>query len=271
MTNNSEDKSQIFYPIKNASFRDCTLIIPSVSVGNVGQLCSDLLIQSLKCEKTGYLWHPAILPVVGVDPFKLSSADLALPAEVFYSESRKLVVLQLRSSIIKKLRKLFLNELVMWIKSCGIAQVAILTGSSNEERIDAQINSEPFRYLVSSDSCPKLADILSSKGWIALEKRLQFPALSKIESQSENSDSTGQIVIPGGGFAKRLFAVCSENALPCAVLIKFCSEGDNIPDAIFMATKLHDWLDIMDSGLKSIVFPPSWSHLFGNPPPKQLY
>lgn len=47
----------------------------------------------------------------------------------------------------------------------------------------------------------------SSKGWIALERRLQFPALSKIESQAEGSELTGQIVIPGGGFAKRLFFV----------------------------------------------------------------
>lgn len=52
-----------------------------MSVGNVGQLCTDLLIQTLQCEKAGYLWHSAILPVVGVDPFKVSSPDLALPAE----------------------------------------------------------------------------------------------------------------------------------------------------------------------------------------------
>ncbi|XP_034231680.1 proteasome assembly chaperone 2 [Thrips palmi] len=271
MTDNSQEQSQIFFPLKEVNFKGCTLIIPSVSVGNVGQLCSDLLIHSLQCEKVGYLWHSAILPVVGVDPFKVSSPDLALPAEVFYSESRKLVVLQLRSSILKRLRKLFLNELIKWIKSCGISQVAVLTGSCNEERIDAQINSEPFRYLVTSEVYPELAETLRSKGWTALERRFQFPALSKIDNQAESTESTGQIVIPGGGFAKRLLALCSANNLPCAVLIKFCSEGDNIPDALFMTSKLNDWLKMMDSGLKSFVFPPSWSHLFGNPPPKQLY
>lgn len=59
----------------------------------------------------------------------------------------------------------------MWIKSCGIAQVAILTGSSNEERIDAQINSEPFRYLVSVDTCPKLAETLR---YLSIDIRITF-------------------------------------------------------------------------------------------------
>lgn len=52
-----------------------------MSVGNVGQLSADLLIQALKCEKAGYIWHPAILPVVGVDPYRTSSSSLALSAE----------------------------------------------------------------------------------------------------------------------------------------------------------------------------------------------
>lgn len=45
------------------------------------------------------------------------------------------------------------------MKSSGIKQMVILTGSSNEERIDEQIVSEPFRYLVSSELHPSLDDI----------------------------------------------------------------------------------------------------------------
>ncbi|KAJ1523261.1 hypothetical protein ONE63_001140 [Megalurothrips usitatus] len=272
MTDKSEMSRQLFYPLKTTSFKDFTLIIPSVSVGNVGQLSTDLLIQSLQCEKAGFLWHPAILPVVGVDPYKVSSPELALSAEVFSSESHKLVLLQLRSSVIKKLRKAFLSDLVAWVKSSGIAQIAILTGSSNEERIDEQITSEPFRYLTNHETL--LADTFRSFGWIALEQRFNFPALSKVESLAKGSDAVGQVVIPGGGFAKRLFELCSENGIPCTTLIKFCSEGDNIPDALLVVSKVDQWLKLIEKdskGASKLVFPPSWSHLFGSPPPKQLY
>ncbi|XP_026283421.1 proteasome assembly chaperone 2 [Frankliniella occidentalis] len=274
MTDTIEQTSQMFHPIKSFNFKGCTLIIPSVSVGNVGQLCTDLLIQSLGCQKAGYLWHPAILPVVGVDPYRLSSPDLALPAEVFYSKDHNLVILQLRSSVVKKLRKPFLNDLVQWMQSIGVVQVAVLTGSSNEERIDEQITSEPFRYLVGTESNPSLAETFRSLGWIALEKRLHFPALSKLESLEEGNQNIGQVVIPGGGFAKQLITACSEKKLNCVALIKFCSEGDNIPDALVMLNKLNGWLKLLDVdsiGSPKLIYPPSWNHLFGNPPPRQLY
>lgn len=35
------------------------------------------------------------------------------------------------------------------------------------------------------------------------------------------------------------------------VYIKFCSEGDNVPDAVMMMTKLNDWLNLVGiSGIK---------------------
>ncbi|KAK3909744.1 Proteasome assembly chaperone 2 [Frankliniella fusca] len=274
MTDTIEETPQLYYPITDVNFDGCTLIVPSVSVGNVGQLCTDLLILSLGCQKTGYLWHQAILPIVGADPYKVSSPDLALPAEVYYSKNHNLVILQLRSSIIKKLRKRFLSDLVLWMKSIGVSQVTVLTGSSNEERIDEQITTEPFRYLVSAESNPSLAETFRSLGWISLEKRLHFPALSKLESLEEDNQNGGQIVIPGGGFAKQLITVCTESNLNCVALIKFCSEGDNIPDALVMLRKLNEWLKLLEvdsMGSPKLVFPHSWNHLFGNPPPRQLY
>lgn len=42
---------------------------PSISVGNVGQLAADLLINTLKLPHVGYLSDPAILPLVGNDAF----------------------------------------------------------------------------------------------------------------------------------------------------------------------------------------------------------
>ena len=42
---------------------------PCISVGNVGQLTVDLIINSLKLDRVGYLQDPALLPLVGNDAF----------------------------------------------------------------------------------------------------------------------------------------------------------------------------------------------------------
>ena len=42
---------------------------PSISVGNVGQLTVDLLVNTLQLPRVGYLNDPAILPLVGNDAF----------------------------------------------------------------------------------------------------------------------------------------------------------------------------------------------------------
>lgn len=39
---------------------------------------------------------------------------------------------------------------------------------------------------------------------------------------------------------------CSED-LPLAVLLLFCSEGDNIPDAFTLVNHLNDWLHLLDN------------------------
>ncbi|KAK2721675.1 hypothetical protein QYM36_003844, partial [Artemia franciscana] len=57
---------------------------PSLSLGNVGQLSIDLLLQSFsdEVEKVGYLNHPSLLPVVGHSPYSIDVAELYLGCEV---------------------------------------------------------------------------------------------------------------------------------------------------------------------------------------------
>jgi len=42
---------------------------PCISVGNVGQLTVDLIINTLKLDRVGYLQDPGLLPLVGNDAF----------------------------------------------------------------------------------------------------------------------------------------------------------------------------------------------------------
>lgn len=49
-----------------------------------------------------------------------------------------------------------------------------------------------------------------------------------------------------GYFIFTLVASCAED-LPLAVLLLFCSEGDNIPDAFTLINRLNDWLHLLDN------------------------
>lgn len=61
-----------------------TLIIACVGVGNVGQLCMDVLISSLEPVFVGYLNSPNVPPIVGSSPYPelISSPPLACSLEV---------------------------------------------------------------------------------------------------------------------------------------------------------------------------------------------
>jgi proteasome assembly chaperone 2 len=63
---------QFFSLANTVNFQDATLILPALSVGNIGQLTGDVLIQTLQLEKVGYLEHPAVVPFAGNDTFSVS-------------------------------------------------------------------------------------------------------------------------------------------------------------------------------------------------------
>lgn len=88
-----------------------TLIIPSVAVGNVGQLACDLLISSLNMKKIASVYSPALIPVAGYDPYDLTSSNLSSSCEAYKSDERKLVILQLRAPLFTNMLKTFYKKL----------------------------------------------------------------------------------------------------------------------------------------------------------------
>lgn len=62
---------------------DCsTLLMPALSIGNVGQLAVDLLVSSSSARRVAYLDEPSVLPCAGNDAFGPDAVgDLALALE----------------------------------------------------------------------------------------------------------------------------------------------------------------------------------------------
>ncbi|XP_036085722.1 proteasome assembly chaperone 2 isoform X2 [Rousettus aegyptiacus] len=172
-----------------------TLLMPAVSVGNVGQLAIDLIISTLNMCKIGYFYTDCLVPMVGNNPYATSeedSAELSINAEVYSLPSKKLVALQLRSIFIKYKSKPFCEKLLSWVKSSNCAKVIVLSSSHSYHRNDLQLR----RYLLTPSMQKSVQNKIKSLNWEEMEKSQCIP---------ETHDSEFCIRIPGGGITKTLY------------------------------------------------------------------
>ena len=99
-----------------------TLILPSVAVGNVAQLSVDLLISSLNLKKCGRIFDSAFIPIVGADPYNEDNQEICTSLDLYMSREKKIVVLQIRSPLIKKPTN-FLYQIQNFITDSKISKV----------------------------------------------------------------------------------------------------------------------------------------------------
>nr|XP_020647405.1 proteasome assembly chaperone 2 isoform X3 [Pogona vitticeps] len=250
-----------------------TLLMPAVSVGNVGQLAVDLVICTLGMSKIGYFYTDCLVPMIGNNPYATTeenAAELCINSEVYSVPSKKLVVLQIRSPFIKNKYRTFCQKLLSWVKICGFAKIAVLSSSYAYRCNDQQLHGTSLRYLLSpaiEKTCGSIMEKLSGR---ELERVAAFPGVN---------DDEKVFHIPGGGITKVLFTESCSKGIPMAVLLKFCSEGDNIPDAFALADYLNEWLKLTENqqagscSLQSSRWkiPSSWKLLFGSGLPPALF
>ncbi|CAG5129469.1 unnamed protein product [Candidula unifasciata] len=235
----------MFIPSRQQDWHDFTLILPTVSVGNVGQLAADLIISTLHLERVGYVLHPSLLPVIGSNPYAddddSASYKLTTSCEVFESVVSKIVVIQQRAPVIKKIYADWLSD---WIKSQHFRQVVVLTSSFAQDRLDHQISGSPFRILLSPVLEEQEGEFFKTKlEWVKLEPRQPNPAFTQIQSPADSLPGNGYLHMPGSGIAKLVFDNCQE--LPVLVLLMFVSEGDNALDAVAVADQINKWLSLL--------------------------
>ncbi|XP_014600801.1 PREDICTED: proteasome assembly chaperone 2 [Polistes canadensis] len=247
---------------KQYNLEGFSLIIPSVAVGNVAQLTVDLLIASLNLQRIGQIVTSAFIPIVGLDPYVETSEHLSTAIDLYAGLDNKILVIQIRSPFIKSLNN-FYHSLLQFITANKISKIVILTSSYAYEKTDTQINVTELRYIASASILTNNKQIFDDSKW------LQY------ESKYTSCPNDQQIVhIPGGGFATNLFHYLSNNNVPCIILFKFCSEGDNIPDALNLLNYLNQWMKLLkmnSSGSLDVKYPPSWKYLFGNVPSSEIY
>ncbi|XP_077983382.1 proteasome assembly chaperone 2-like [Glandiceps talaboti] len=262
-------------------FKGYTLILPSVSVGNVGQLSVDLLVTTLELVKVGYIHTDCVLPVCGNDAFSQSrdtQGSLVTTTEVYFSEEKKLVVVQQRAPYVKGKQKEYCERLIEWIQSYHFDKVLLLTSSYAHERVDSQLQGTPLRYIATPVLQQTCGSILKDElKWFQLEKRESVWGKAAEDSKQEIPEEAKNIFIPGGGIARRLFIQGCKDNIPLAVVLVFCAEGNNVPDAMILASSINEWLKLLPSIQSSTTstqqwkIPNSWNLLFGSSFDKTIY
>uniref|UniRef100_A0A3Q2QWN2 Proteasome assembly chaperone 2 n=1 Tax=Fundulus heteroclitus TaxID=8078 RepID=A0A3Q2QWN2_FUNHE len=215
-------------------------IWPAVAVGNVGQLAVDLVVSTLNMSRVGYFHTDCLIPMAGNNPYascKDDTEELHTPAEVYTAAELKLAVLQIRAPILQTRSKRFRQQLVSWIKASGFSRTVVLSSSHAYQRDDQQLT--PLRYLITPSLLTTSADALKELSWREMERMPAFPGV-------KDADAEPRLCIPGGGITKGLYTDSCAEDLPLAVLLLFCSEGDNIPDAFALVNHLNDWLHLLD-------------------------
>nr|XP_026693861.1 proteasome assembly chaperone 2-like [Ciona intestinalis] len=235
----------MFYCSKNSkkfSPESSVLILPAISVGNVGQLACDVIIATLQLEKVGYFCPECFLPLVGASAF-VGDEKLGLSSEVYHSNEANITVIQFRSPLANGKQLKFCEDFVSWVKQQKFSEVVLLSSCHSFERKDNEIIGSSIRYIASSNHKRPI-------GWVEMEKR-------------EN-----QLFLPGAGFTKKMFDKCCNEKISILVLLTYCSEGNNIPDAIMLLDQLNQWKPLATTSWKQ---PISWIHLFGNNAPKGIF
>uniref|UniRef100_A0A914W0T9 Proteasome assembly chaperone 2 n=1 Tax=Plectus sambesii TaxID=2011161 RepID=A0A914W0T9_9BILA len=209
-----------------------TLILPAISVGNVGQLAVDLLISSLDLELIAH--SPAnklTLPLVGPSAYiQPGSKQLSTAVEVYSNKEKTLLVVQQRSDFISHARKEFLDSLVEWIVKMKIKRVVLLSSAFLSSQLDSFLQCSEVE---------KTRRFLSKAGSAA------FPSVDNFEQQMVSSRFDDPKSLRGAGISTSLFQRLDERNVAMLALVRLCNEGeDNVADAVAVVNLLNDVISL---------------------------
>mmetsp|Transcript_25551 Transcript_25551/g.61549 ORF Transcript_25551/g.61549 Transcript_25551/m.61549 type:complete len:276 (-) Transcript_25551:91-918(-) len=256
-----------------------TLVMPAVSVGNVGQIAIDLLISTAKLKKVGYWYSAETVSTVCNDPLATKAnrvkGRIALSVEFFESEKRKVVLMQRRAPLLKGGIKSFSAAVLQWAKKMGFER--ILLASSSPAYVTEESQSQKFWTLSANEDAKMektLADLkLSMKSFTNSTNEekgtepSQSPSPSIKEMLQYNTEITTELLNQAGEARTKILAVLAQ-----------VNEGDNLCDGKEMAVVLNSVLSTV-SGSESFFsktegkfrVPFAYGHVYGPEPDRRIF
>eukprot|EP00727_Mastigamoeba_balamuthi_P001144 m51a1_g11026 hypothetical protein (244) ;mRNA; f:414069-414965 len=193
-----------------------TLVLPALSIGNVPQLCVDLVVSTLGARKAGDVDHPALLPVCGCDAYSpLNTGSLSSSLEIRTDSQSSVTLIQQRAPPAPGRAMEFGRDVVAWASTLGFKELVVLV-SGDAGRVTSARDTPRYVCGAGFDE-----GRVAGLGWRPLEDTLVSAAI-KLNS------TTASVV-----------EECRAKGVPFVVVVMLCSEGDNTPDAVRMAAWLN--------------------------------
>lgn len=227
---------------------DSTLIIPSISIGNIPQLANDLLIHTLNFNKIGSLndtyLYPFASPIDTLNDVG-QKKGISTAVGVYHNKELKLTIIQQRSPIIPSFTKTYVNEVILpFIKEANVKKFLILDSS------DAG--------LVENLS-PGTIDFYSNED--VLNKSLETLNIGQVDAiQLGKGDHNHSSYIRS--LITYLHTGDLSSDFEVNVLVSYVYEGDNFYDGEHLADKTIEALDV--SPVKNWIRPRSWLGVYGD-------
>lgn len=272
---------------KQANPNCSTLILPALSIGNVGQLAVDLLISSLKAERIGYLDDPNALPCVGNDAYTASpGGSISLPLEAYESSSSGLTLVQQRSPVIKGMMIEYAKNLASFAAANGKKHVIILSSLDFGRWKSVDMSSGLQIHYLSSSNTDGSDNDCERFGWNRLQNyspvQSTWKYLNELVKEGSMPDEDFSFeelgdddYYPSLPFAA-VFSVFKAKGIKVTCLLCYCSEGDNIPEAFSLAEATSKLVGLSqdeadDGGAGKWIIPFSWQSLYGPPADMTLF
>ncbi|KAF9987731.1 Proteasome assembly chaperone 2 [Mortierella antarctica] len=242
---------------------------------------------------------------------------LSLAVEVFQTKDGKWTLVQQRSPTVPHRSHFYADNLVQFIRESEFDQVVLLASADGARKIDAQLRSStPIRYISSPLLSKTLVDTMTGLGLDPLERvattederkeamirrhehhitqdhptRISSGASAgalaervediTLDAKQEEQQAVLEKVprIPNGGIARRLHSLCQEQGVAILTVVLFAMEGDNAPDAVFLANVTNAILKVHSPTQEQLAqgegdwkFPKSWDSLYGNTHHQDMY
>lgn len=233
-------------PNFSESLSGSVLIIPSISIANIPQLASDLLIHTLDFEQVATLSDKYLYPFVSPVDYTLDGetskqSGISLPLEVYFSKKHQISILQQRSPIIPGFAATHVHEvLVPFIEKANFKHVILL--SLSDAGLVEHIAPGGISIYANEDL---LNDTMEG---LQISEKERQPLAKSPGKTSQYEESLSEAVTKVGSLS---------------VLVSYVYEGDNFYDANALAQKVCEVLKISPGPWKT---PVSWFGVYGDKP-----
>lgn len=254
------------YPQTDLNLQGKTLVVPTVSTGNVPQLAVDLLIASFPLRRLAVFDPGYFIPVVGG---KEDEEGITTPLELYGETDSSLFVIQQRSPVLKSKKQDFVNSLLHFIQSSAFVAVLFISSVDSFNRTDSQMFTRTYQIQLRNSPSLEgtLLEALTSSEFIPI---YTSPAIDGSYRTQEAKEDSNIPLIPGGGLTRRILNSLPVGwSIPTASLVQFALEGDNRSDARLLAAITSQ---VLGYNLSDWRQPASWENgLFGTPSDYSLY